>query len=341
MRVADLDWPAVAQVTVGMSIIEQAAKRLDELRRAGVEIPWDAAGLAAGDTRARMDVKPALASPHDVATLKDAAGDMVARRSGAGEAPATARPEHAAKPLAAPDAEFVTLDLAQLERGGQVVPADSRSALAEEFRHIKRPLLRNARNGKPEDRASLIMVTSALPGEGKTFCAINLAMTLAIEIDVSVLLVDADVLRPSMLSRLGLAPRKGLLDLLGDDCVQLSDVVLTTNVPKLSLLPAGTYNSRSTELLASEAMDRLLSDLALRCRDYIVVFDAPPLLLTNEAKVLASRVGQVLMVVQAFKTPRAAVERAFAAVEQCPTVMSLLNRGSEPSPHYGYAGYYG
>jgi receptor protein-tyrosine kinase len=188
---------------------------------------------------------------------------------------------------------------------------------------------------------SLIMVTSALPGEGKTFCAINLAMSMAREIDTSVLLVDADVVRPEALTRLGVSPRMGLLDLLIDQNITLEDVMLATNVPKLTLLPAGNYNSRSTELLASDAMNRLLGDLAVRYSDHVVIFDSPPLLVTSEAKVLASRVGQVLVVVEACKTPCAAIERAFATLEQCQTVMSLLNKGDEPAPGYGYGDYYG
>ena len=322
-----------------MGIIEQAARRLEELRGAGVAVPWNAAGLAGSEFEKRVEdgTSEMLREPA-VARL---AGDArPARRVPRGLSPVT----EAGTPVqsqGAREPECVTLDIAELQRAGHLVQTDSRSGLAEEFRHAKRPLLRNARDAQPEDRMSLIMVTSALPSEGKTFCAINLAMSIAIEIDMSVLLVDADVVRPDVLRRLGVPPHKGLLDLLSEGNVELDDLLLSTNVPKLSILPAGTYNTRSTELLASDAMNRLLADLAVRYRDHVVIFDAPPLLVTSEAKVLASRVGQVLVVVEASRTPRAAVERAFVTLQQCPTVMSLLNKGDKPAPSYGYGDYYG
>jgi receptor protein-tyrosine kinase len=245
-------------------------------------------------------------------------------------------------PAAKPARVSVSIDLAQLERSGYLVPTSSRTLLAEEFRHIKRPLLDNARNpGDGNGRHAEIMVTSALPEEGKTFFTINLAMSMAAEVDTAVLLVDADVVRPSVLQRLGIQAEKGLLDVLIDPALDVSDVVLDTNVPKLSILSAGARNDRATELLASSAMDALLGNLASRYPDHVIVFDAPPLLLTNEAKVLASRVGQVVLVVEASKTPRDVVAQAFAAVERCPVVLSVLNKAPESATPLGYGYYYG
>jgi len=236
----------------------------------------------------------------------------------------------------------VRIDLLALQQAGYLVPTQSRSRLAEEFRQIKRPLLRNAHaEGAAQARQSLVMVTSALPSEGKTFFSINLAMSLAMEVDSSVLLVDADVVRPNLLSRLGIEARKGLLDLLTEERLALADVVVKTNVPKLSLLAAGSPSSRATELLASAAMDRLLTELVTRWHDRIVVFDSPPLLPTTEARVLASNLGQVVMVVEAARTPRKVVEQAFAAVAGCPVVMSVLNKCSEASRSHRYGDYYG
>ena len=236
----------------------------------------------------------------------------------------------------------MTLDLERLERSGHLVPTQTRSALSEEFRHIKQPLLRNARSkDSATNRCSLIMVTSALPGEGKTFCSINLAMSMAAEIDTSILLVDADVVHPEVLQRLGVEAEKGLLDVLTQPGLKLSDVVLKTNVPKLSILPAGRHNNLSTELLASEAMEALLVSLTVRYPDRIVIFDAPPLLVTNEAKVLASRIGQIVLVVGASSTSRRDVAQAFAALEQCPIVTSVLNRAHEPKVAHGYGYYHG
>lgn len=207
---------------------------------------------------------------------------------------------------------------------------------------MKRQLLKNARSqGAAEHRLSLIMVTSALPREGKTFCAINLALSIAAEIDTSVLLVDADVVQPAMMNRLGIKAGRGLLDVLTEPGLDVDDVILQTNVPKLAILPPGTRNVMSSELLSSAAMESLLVSLAWRDPNRVVIFDAPPLLMTNEAKVLASRVGQVLLVVAASSTPRSAVMQAFATVEQCPIVMSVLNKTSQSVAPYGYGQYRG
>jgi protein-tyrosine kinase len=321
-----------------MSIIEQAAKRIEELSRAGIDVPWAATG--APGPRQRKE-----APLHAIDSSADAAHVAASTRAPSNDvdylAPAAAS---APDTLEAPPSIHVTLDLQRLERAGEIVATDTRSILAEEFRHIKRPLLKNAR-GKDAvaKRLPLIAVTSALPGEGKTFCAINLAMSIATEIDFSVLLVDADVVRRDAMARLGVQAEAGLMDLLTNDSLRLEDVVLRTNVPKLSLLPAGRRHHLSTELLASGAMDKLMRRLASDYPRQIVVFDAPPLLVTSEAKVLASRVGQVVLIVEASNTERSKVARAFEIVEQCPIVMSVLNKAQAPEKGegdgYGY-GYY-
>ena len=317
-----------------MGIVDKAVKRLEELERAGVAVPRDLAGLAPRQT---PDLgAPPMDQPAPVAEIRrvpvDAAGAM------GGGKPFVA----AVAPAARHTPPSVSIDLVQLERSGYLVPTSRRSLLAEEFRHIKRPLLDNARS--PEagtGRQAEIMVTSAMPEEGKTFFAVNLAMSIAAEVDTAVLLVDADVVRPSVLQRLGIQADKGLLDVLTDPGLDVADVILQTNVPKLSILAAGTRNDRATELLASHAMDALLGKLATRYPNHVIVFDAPPLLLTNEAKVLASRVGQIVLVVEASKTPRDVAAQAFAAVEQCPVVLSVLNKAPESAAPLGYGYYYG
>lgn len=319
-----------------MSIIEQATKRLEELARAGVDVPWAVAGLP---ERAPPSVGPD--------SSVDATPASTVRRLEGLNLPAA--PVKAAAGLPSPalrvpvrKSASVEIDLVRLERAGYLVPTLARSELAEEFRQIKRPLLNHAQTADAANhpRASLIMVTSAVAGEGKTFCAMNLAMSIAMEVDTSVLLVDADVVRPSIPARLGLPQSRGLLDVLADPGIDLSEVMLRTNVPKLSILPAGTANSRATELLTSDLMDRLLTELATKYSDRVVIFDAPPLLLTTEGKVLASRVGQVLLVVAASETPRATVAQAFAAVESCPVVVSLLNRCRDPLQVRNFGYYY-
>jgi protein-tyrosine kinase len=312
-----------------MSIVEEAAKRLEQLRRAGVEVPWAAAG-------ASEDVVNALRSGTAGASLRVVDGASGHATRGAGEARDRSHVQGGAK------SRSVHIDLERLSRLGFVVPDHDRTLLAEQMRVLKRPLLANmlADVANKHPRTNLIIVTSALEGEGKTFFSLNLALSLAMEVDYSVLLVDADMVRPGVLARCGLPEERGLMDVLTNPKLALSDVMLRTNVPKLSLLPAGTSSAKSTELLASSAMDRLLEELASRYPDRIVIFDAPPLLSTSESRVLAGRVGQVVMVVEAERTPQSKVAQAFSAVEQCPIVMSVLNKTPSPSGAkvYGYRG---
>ncbi len=200
-----------------------------------------------------------------------------------------------------------------------IVPHGKRTQLSEEFRAIKRPLLQNVkqRGAKAVRKSNLILVTSAFPNEGKTFSSINLAMSMSLEPDHSVLLIDADVAKPRSEDFLGLSPRPGLMDLLLDPKLRLADVAIRTNVDRLQVLLAGRAHLQANELLASESMSRLLDELAGK-PDRIVIFDAPPLLVTTEAAVLAQRVGQVVMVVEAGKTAQAAVKTALCADRRLP-----------------------
>jgi protein-tyrosine kinase len=235
---------------------------------------------------------------------------------------------------------FRELNLARLGQMGMVTHDGGRIAVAEDFRNIKRPLLRNARGaeGNTIKHGNLIIVTSALPGEGKTYCAVNLALSIAMEMDMTVLLVDADVARPSVLKVLGLAAEAGLLDILLNDEMALSDVILKTNIPTLSILPAGRSNKHATELLASRAMSKLLAEIANRHSDRIVIFDSPPLLITTEANVLASQMGQVVMVVEAETTTQHAVKEALRKIDACEHVSLIYNKtkGFPGSVYYGY-----
>jgi len=235
----------------------------------------------------------------------------------------------------------ITLDLARIAERGIVTPDAARTRTADEFRVVKRPLLANtALQGQQAIRnGNLILITSALPGEGKSFTAVNLAMSIAMELDRTVLLVDADVAHPSLPDLLGFSPARGLLDVLVDPSLRLGEVLLTTNVNKLSVLCSGMRHARATELLASEGMGALLDEMAQRYSDRIVVFDSPPLLVTTEARVLAAHMGQVVVVVQADRTPQSAIKDALSALDQCPTKLMLLNKARrklEDSYSYGY-----
>ena len=286
------------------SLIEQAALRLEQLRQAGVDIPAEPSAAKAASTEAQ-------ASPE--------------------------------KPVAL--SQWVEIDLDALAAAGIVSPNAPRSQIADQFRVIKRPLISNAagKGAAVVANGNLIMVTSALPGEGKSFTAINLAMSMATELDLTVLLVDADVGRPSVMKLLGLPAGPGLLDLVVDESRELSEMLLKTNINKLTILPSGTPHPRATELLASDAMTRLISDMATRYADRLIIFDSPPLLLATESRVLASHMGQIVMVVQAEKTLQSEVLQALATIERCPVKLMLLNQaktmvngGYEDGYGYGY-----
>jgi len=242
----------------------------------------------------------------------------------------------------------VALDLNGLREAGLVDPRSGRTnRLAEEFRRIKHPLIMHA-NGKGASvvaNANMIMVTSSLAGEGKTFTSINLAMSMATEMDKTVLLVDADVAKPDVTARLGVQAEKGLIDVLLDDELTLPDVLIRTDIPKLTLLPAGRKHVHSTEILASEGMRQLTLELSTRYADRIVIFDSPPMCLTSEARVLAELMGQIVLVVEEGKTSQHSVKQALAMLDSNEIIGIVLNkekmarRGDDG--YYGRYGYYG
>jgi len=244
------------------------------------------------------------------------------------------------------NSQFQSINLARLHRMGVVAPDAEKSQIAEEFRIIKRPLIANAfgQGAARVKNGNMIMITSSLPGEGKSFCAINLAISMALEMDRTVLLIDADVAKPRVPEYLGIHADLGLLDVLQDKNLKLSDVMIKTDIAKLTILPAGRTYKRATELLASEAMTRLVEDIGNRYADRIILFDSPPILATSEASVLATHMGQIVMVVEAERTSQEAVREALSHIQSCEVVNMLLNK-STPTPgadyYYGYYGSYG
>ncbi|MEO5698217.1 MAG: XrtA-associated tyrosine autokinase [Burkholderiaceae bacterium] len=296
-------------------LIVQAAQRLEQLRQAGV-------------------------------VVAEKAGDPEGSAWAAGAPAGGATGSAAEPPLIQPSrkrSQTIELDLEGLGVVNVVTPMSPRSHVADQFRVIKRPLISNAMGGGAATvaHANLIMVTSAIAGEGKSFTSINLAMSIAAELDSSVMLVDADVARPSLPRMLGLPNGPGLLDLL-DGSADMSDVLLKTNVDKLTILRSGTPHGRATEMLASEAMRQLLDDMANRYADRIIIFDSPPLLLTTESRVLAANMGQIVVVVQAGRTLQSDVEQALATIEACPLKLLLLNQARTDSQGaYGYGYGYG
>lgn len=276
------------------------------------------------------------------------AGDASPKRQGAG-APALAAGRGAlgdgapARRDAAPN-RIHPLNLERLRHMGILTPDVKRSQLAEEYRLIKRPLLTTI-DGKGAEvvaNANLIMVTSALPGEGKTFSALNLAMSLAMERDRTVLLVDGDVAKPTAAARMGVEAEAGLIDLLAGSRQSLGEVMVQTDIPNLRIVPAGSRHARATELLASERMAQVMDELSTRYRDRVVIFDSPPLLLSSESAVLAERMGQIILVVAAEQTLQHLVGEALGRLDADKIVGLLLNK-YRPSlgNEYGYGSAYG
>lgn len=230
------------------SLIEQAAQRLEQLRQAGVVLPGD------------EQVQPA-------AVAGQVPPPAPARQAAEAASVEAVRPVGISVEQDAPNStsKRVELDVVALAAQGFLMPHTPRSQTGDQYRVIKRPLIKNAmgKGAATINHANLLMVTSALAGEGKSFTSINLALSIAAELDNTVMLVDADVARPSVLRMLGLPQGPGLLDVL-EDRVDMSEVLLRTNVEKLTLLPSGTPHPRATELLASEAMSQLLEDMAKR-----------------------------------------------------------------------------
>ena len=239
---------------------------------------------------------------------------------------------------------IVSINRNKLSEQGYLCFENTNSQLFEEYRIIKRPLVNNVLNAKKNkiSRANLILVTSSQPGEGKTFTAINLALSIASERDKKVLLVDADVAKPSISNVLDIKDNKyGLIDYLDGKDLDFSQMMLKTDVAGLSIIPAGSRHGYSTELLASKRMALLADELHSRYSDRIVIFDSPPLLATTQAEVLAGLVGQVVLVIEAERTLQSMVADAIDKLKVCDVVLALLNKATHTigSNYYSYGQY--
>jgi protein-tyrosine kinase len=236
------------------------------------------------------------------------------------------------------------LDFDKLKRSGYITPDQQQSHLAEEFRAIKRPLLLRAfgNDKRKIERGNVVMITSAQPGEGKTFTSINLAMSIASERDLHVLLIDTDVYRQRLEDELGIGDRKGLVDLLFDDTLELTDLFVRTDIPNLTILPVGTRHPQAPELMASQKMAALMDDIAARYPDRVIIIDSPPVLASSEASVLALLVGQIVLVVEANRTKKSNVERSLKLISNCENIYFVINKtgaDSTISPYRTYAYY--
>ncbi|WP_018983125.1 XrtA-associated tyrosine autokinase [Salinimonas chungwhensis] len=241
--------------------------------------------------------------------------------------------------------EPFNIDLDRLERNGHVSLSSARKSINEEYREIKRKLLANAFGplSSTMKNSNIIMVTSGRPEEGKTFCATNLALSIASEQDKTVLLVDADVLKPNVLNTFGLERRKGLMEYLTGEADDIAEVLYPTNVDKLKIIPAGKTHHLSTELLASQKMHETVDEFANRYPDRIVIIDTPPLIGITESAILANFAGQAVVVTEEGRSKltdiRLSVERLNPDMAIGFVVNKVVNKDANDPGYYGY--YYG
>jgi protein-tyrosine kinase len=337
-----------------VSVIERAALRLESLQRTGIDVPWRQDAVAGAASAEAARAQP-LAAPLQAVTAQPVAVPLAAVPVPVAAAvptlhnvapsvphiPAAVRTDVFSSVFAAQKTRQ-TINKARLNALGYLVAGeDNRSRLAEEMRVVKRPLLHNAADPAVR-RGNVIMITSSVAGEGKTFFSINLAMSMATELNRQVVLVEADSARPAVMERLGLnSAQPGLMDALANPAMHVNDVVVPTNIEQLVVIPSGRLLAHTTELVASERMVSFLDALALQWPNRIVLLDAPPLLQTTDAREMAPHVGQVVLVVESGRTKQAQVKQSMAMLERCPVVMSMLNRLplGKGTAEYGYYAY--
>ncbi|MDH4053919.1 MAG: hypothetical protein OEW73_00435 [Gammaproteobacteria bacterium] len=239
--------------------------------------------------------------------------------------------------------EKIAVDLDRLVAMGLFPSAEHAEMISHQFRRIKRPLLQSAFEiGLPVgENANTIMMASALPGSGKSFCSVNLAHSISLERDVGAVLVDSDVLKPGTSRAFGLDDRIGLIDYLLDPAIAIQDILVETDLNGINFIPAGRKHPEATELLASRRMQKLLKQLSDGFRHRVVIFDTPPLLVTNEARVLAEKVGQIVLVIEAHVSLQEQVIRALALLDRQKPINAILNKSHSAQGGHIYADDYG
>jgi protein-tyrosine kinase len=257
---------------------------------------------------------------------------------------ATTDPTLAARGLAVDPASGLlqgplSVDAVSLERAGMVDWSRTRTRISEEFRLVQRQIIRSAFGpGAEPGFSNLLLVTSARPGEGKSFMSTNLSGSIARQGDHHVLLVDADSKRDSICYSLGLAQARGLLDLAANPKLDPSPLIVKTPIERLSILPVGRERERSAELFSTKEMTRLIQSLGRRYADRLLILDAPPCLSTSDPAVLAQVVGQILFVVEADRTQRDEIEASLDLIQACPTITMVLNK-QQISSRYTFGAY--
>jgi Mrp family chromosome partitioning ATPase len=330
--------PVPRKATKGASLLERAsgAFALDAFTPAPVPKDLAAPPLKRGKAAKEPET---IVSPPVAATpsVPEPAAEFSAPSQAPKAEPAPVQVAAPAEPMRF-DAPVQQVDRRKLAEQGFIVPEGAVTALLEEFRIVKRAVLESARKS---DKAQRVLVCSPLPGEGKTFCATNLALAIAAEKDSEVLLVDADFAKPSILSTLGLPGGPGLMDALTDQTIRVEDCVIATDVPGLFVLPAGNTSNSDSEFLASSRTSEVLDRLTQGAPNRMVIFDSPPALAASPAAELAKHVGQALVVARADLTGQSALEDALTLLSSCPDIKLLLNAAHFSPSGRRFGSYYG
>ncbi len=236
------------------------------------------------------------------------------------------------------------VDPEMLRTAGLLPPLHREKQLRFEFRQIKRRLLDAALGrGLPAlDNGRVIAVTSSLPGEGKSFVSMNLAVSVAREQQTRVLLIDADCQKRNISEAMGIADRRGLIDAIrGDDGHELASLILPTSIEGLMVVPSGSQTESYTEILASQALAVQVRELVESDPELIVIIDTSPLLVTTEASAAIAAAGQVVFVIRAEHTEQRSVDDALRLIGERAGVSMLLNQGSPALGEHDYYSDYG
>jgi protein-tyrosine kinase len=321
------DFGAALRGAPAINIQPVANPQITPIAPAAVSAPAPALDPALAPT-------PAPATAIIAPTIAPAANKAVA------STPVMPRP----KAIAREGIRFAAIDRSHLVAMNFIDPDGQVTGLSEEFRIVKRQLLLAARGGKGVDvveHGERILVCSANPNEGKTYCAINLALSMATEKDNRVLLVDADFAKPSVLRTLQIDSGPGLMDALADPSVDVEDFVIETDITGLSVLPAGAQTNQDTEYLAASRTAEIINQLTRNDPSRIIIFDSPPALAASPASVLALHVGQILMVVHADVTNDSALRDAISLLSGCDHIQLLLNQTKFSPTGRKFGNYYG
>lgn len=314
----------------GESSVERATRNLDLARIGGLAVPAEL--IPPKRVLRRMEPVVETFEPAPVAAIAEPVAERPVRLS--------------AEPVAF-SGQRHPVDRALLRELGMIQPEGGVTGLLEEFRIVKRQLLLQAKElarGGMGASAQRILVCSPLPGEGKTYTAVNLALAIAAEKESEVVLVDADFAKPSVLSTLGLPGGRGLMDALTDPAIDVADCVLGTDVGGLWVLPAGSMTNSDTEYLASSRTRAVLDRLVQGAPNRIVIFDSPPVLAASPAAELAKYAGQAVLVARCDRTGQGSLEDAISLLSACPNIQLLLNgvhfspSGRRFGSYYGYRG---